>query len=143
MQNLDQTMQLDVDKTMSTIFLHVLFNWNVIKENAQTMAYLDMNTNSLCRQLKQNDPTQRDGYIQAHVLSLLITMMYTINISTQKLVNTSSTLLGGALIQFATNTLMNNGNNTQQPIQPIQPIQPVNNTSNSDDDLLTPGDFLD
>jgi hypothetical protein len=112
MNNLDLNLQQDVEKLMSTIFLNVLFNWNVIKENTQVMCCLDMNTNGLCRQLKQNDPTQRDGFIQAHVLSFLIIMMYVINVTTQNIIRCGSNLLGGAIINSTGHVLMQNSNQT-------------------------------
>lgn len=135
MEVLDQTMQQDIEKVMSTIFLHVLFNWNNIKQNTNVMNCLDMNTNSLCRQLKNNNPTLRDGYIQAHVLSFLIMMAYMMNVTTQKILNCGSNLLGGAIINCAINTLMDESNNTQSLTQPVTPI--------SEEDVLTPMDFVD
>ena len=113
MNNLDRTLQQDVEKTMGTIFLNVLFNWNSIKEIPHVMSCLDMNTNSLCRQLKQNDPTQRDGFIQAHVLSFLILMMYIMNITTQTIVRCSSNLLGNAIINSAAHVIMQDSNQIQ------------------------------
>lgn len=147
MEGFDQMLQQDVEKTMSTIFLHVLFNWNKIKENEQVMNCLDMNTNSLCRKLKQSNPSQRDGYVQAHTLSFLFMMVYIMNISTQNLINTGSNLLGHTMIQSVANTLMTDSNNNQSN-------QHVDSSANWDnlwiteeflnsDDLLPPGDSLD
>jgi len=84
---------IHIEKTMGCIFLHMLLNWHKIKEIEQVMNTLDMNTNSLCISLKNNDPTLRDHFIQAYVLSFFILVLYLNTAPLQTIINNESNLL--------------------------------------------------
>lgn len=64
----------DMNKTMTDIFLNVIFNWSEISQNQQVMSALDMRQNSMCRYYKSINPTIRDSFVQAHVLTVLLMM---------------------------------------------------------------------
>lgn len=62
----------DPAKLMSKVYLNVIFNWHTISQNQQVMDGLDMNTNTMCHYFKTHNPSLRDSYVQAHVLSVLL-----------------------------------------------------------------------
>lgn len=64
----------DTTKLMAKVYLNVVFNWPTICQNQQIMTALDMDTNAMCRYHKSQNPSLRDSYIQAHVLSLLLVL---------------------------------------------------------------------
>jgi hypothetical protein len=49
----------------------VIFIWRYLQQNLQVMETLDMSTNSMCRVIKVNNPTLRDDFVQARVLTFL------------------------------------------------------------------------
>lgn len=67
---------------MMKVFLNVLFNWTTIKQNEQIMNLLNMETNSMCRLFKNQNPTLHDVYIQANVFSLLLMLWFAMVIPT-------------------------------------------------------------
>jgi len=73
--NID-TIQNDFIKNVTNIFLYVIFNWATISQNEHIMKTLDINTNSMCRKLKLQNPNMRDEFIQAHTYTLLLMMIF-------------------------------------------------------------------
>ena len=64
----------DTTKLMLKVYMNVIFNWSTISQNRQVMNGLDIETNTLCYYFKTQNPSLRDSYVQAHVLSLLLMM---------------------------------------------------------------------
>lgn len=68
----------DFEATMNQLFIHILSNWNTIKYNSDIMSAVNMDTNSLCRYFKEQNPTICTSFVQAYVLSFLIVMKHVI-----------------------------------------------------------------
>lgn len=75
--------QEDLGKLMSDVFVNVIFNWSTLSQDPQIMNVVDMNRNSLCQKLKAENPTMRDSFIQAHVVSILILFMIVLSMPIQ------------------------------------------------------------
>jgi hypothetical protein len=73
--NID-TIQNDFIKTTTNIYLYVIFNWATISQDEHIQRTLDVNTNSMCRKLKLQNPNMRDEFIQAHTYTLLLMMIF-------------------------------------------------------------------
>ena len=71
-----ETIQNDFVKNVTNIFLYVIFNWGKISQNRDIMNVLDVNTNSMCKKLKIQNPNMRDEFVQAHVYTLLLMMIF-------------------------------------------------------------------
>ncbi len=69
-----------LDKMMTNTFINIIFNWESIKQNTLLMESLNMKSNSLCQKLKEQNPTMRNSFIQAHVLALLMMMINIISL---------------------------------------------------------------
>lgn len=81
-QNIDYQ---NIEKTMSRIFLSVIFSWNQLRENEEVMNILNMNTNNMCRHIKNTHPNLRDQFIQAYVLSFLLVLFLVVCVPMQNL----------------------------------------------------------
>jgi len=68
----------DVNKLITKVFLHVIFNWHSISQNQEIMEGLDMESNTMCRRLKNQNPSLHDSYVQVHVLSTQLMMLLVI-----------------------------------------------------------------
>jgi hypothetical protein len=66
------------DKIFNDIYLNTIINWVNIRQNSTVMDVLDMNKNTMCIKLKNENPMMRDSSIQSYVLSLLIYMFWSI-----------------------------------------------------------------
>ncbi len=65
-------------KHVRITYLLVLLNWNNIKKNTHIMEILDMDTNKICQNLKEENPQLVDYMIQSYVLTMLITIKQSI-----------------------------------------------------------------
>lgn len=70
----------DSIKLMTEIHNNVVFNWPSLSRNDQVKQFVNMETNSMCMNLKTQNPGFRDSYIQAHVLSMLFTMLIIVSV---------------------------------------------------------------
>lgn len=68
---------IDNNNDMEKIFLEISKNWNELEENEIVKEMIDMKTNNLCKQMKNDNPHLRNSYIQ----SLVFTFIYTMNIN--------------------------------------------------------------
>lgn len=73
-------MSLSIDKLVMDIYLNVIFNWNSINQNVGIREGLCMKNNSMCKYYKMRNPTMRDSFIQAHVLTMLIMLFIIIQL---------------------------------------------------------------
>jgi hypothetical protein len=64
-----------IEKTMGSLFLSVLLNWSNISQDQNIMSALNMESNNLCKTLKYQNPAYHDSFVQAHVLTLMLTMI--------------------------------------------------------------------
>ena len=80
----------NIEKTMSRIFLNAIFNWEQIRESSSVMQVLNMETNSMCRHMKASNPSMRDQFIQAYVLSFLLMLFLIVSVPVQNLVDRSA-----------------------------------------------------
>jgi len=69
----------NLDKTMGRLFLSALLNWHNLSQDQNVMSVLSMENNSLCRKIKQQNPTYHDSFVQAHVLTLMLTLFLVIS----------------------------------------------------------------
>ncbi|VBB17852.1 hypothetical protein YASMINEVIRUS_315 [Yasminevirus sp. GU-2018] len=89
-RNDNQTDYQNIEKTMGRIFLNTIFNWEQIRENSSVMQVLNMETNSMCRHMKMSNPSMRDQFIQAYVLSFLLILFLIMCVPAQNLVDGSA-----------------------------------------------------
>jgi len=75
--NSNTDMNMDMDMDMERIFLEISKNWNELEKNETVKEMVDMKTNNLCKQIKNDNPHLRNSYIQ----SLVFTFIYTMNIN--------------------------------------------------------------
>lgn len=68
------------EKNMMDIYLRVIFNWNTISKNEHIMKVLNMNTNNICKKIKNNNRNMRDSFVQAYVFSILIIMIFAVSV---------------------------------------------------------------
>ena len=73
-------MATSLDRMMTNTFISIIFDWENIKKNKKMMDTLNMETNTLCIRLKEQNPSMRNSFIQAHVLALLMMMMTIISL---------------------------------------------------------------
>lgn len=59
---------------VNNLYTEIIFNWSQIREYEEVMNVLDMETNTLCVKLKENNPMLRDEFVQARVLTILLVM---------------------------------------------------------------------
>lgn len=62
------------EEIICNFFMNVIFNWNNISQNPHVMNVVNMNDNILCQKLKSENPSMKDSFIQAHVVTILILM---------------------------------------------------------------------
>lgn len=62
----------DIDLEM--IFLEISKNWNNLEKNEIIKELVDMKTNNLCKQIKNDNPHFRNSYIQSLVFSFIYAM---------------------------------------------------------------------
>jgi hypothetical protein len=107
MQHILEMSNQELESSFTNLFIDVIFNWNTIKQNGQIMSNLDMQSNNLCRQLKIQNPTMRDCFIQARVFTITLILVFSIITPIRNVFDSD----GSWDYLLHTNNNRNNGNN--------------------------------
>lgn len=100
-------MSNDLDKIITKVFLTVTINWNNISLDNDTMNVLNMETNSLCKHFKEQNPTLTDIFIQSYVLTMYMIMIIFLSRPIQEVFNDFN-LMNYLSIQTGNNELISN-----------------------------------
>lgn len=92
----------DITDIMSYLYANIVHNWNQVENNANAMLCLDMNNNILCKKFKLTKPQLEDIYIQASVLTIMITMIYSIYFTLQTRIFNSAIVIGSVILSNIT-----------------------------------------
>lgn len=72
----ENTMCNEIMTTIGKVLLTIIINWDTISRDDNIMDILNINKNTLCRNLKDENPHVADNFVQAFVLSVLVIYMY-------------------------------------------------------------------
>lgn len=82
--NEDEKDRKIIDIDMEKIFLEISKNWNELEKNEIIKELVDMKTNNLCKQIKNDNPDYRNSYIQ----SLVFSFIYAMNLNCNQCIGT-------------------------------------------------------
>jgi len=77
------------EKNMMDIYLRVIFNWSTISQNEHIMKVLNMNTNNICKKIKNNNRNVRDSFVQAYVFSMLVMTIFSVSVPFENVINST------------------------------------------------------